>query len=215
MRPLPLPAEILWLIIDEAVRDEGRYWRVKVLCACALTCKAMLPRARFHLYRIITLYYCSRNPSFARTMDECEDLPLMVQHLKIALLHFVSEDDGHFDSPFPPHVVARLSNLQSLDIGRPDFASPMPPAALDFAKLFAAACPSLQELSLTKLDFNPFTDFVDVIWSFPHIRKVTIYDLYWPVATSDGYQTPHNTEAFQQSDHCRSMRLFISQLAVI
>ncbi|KAI0755633.1 hypothetical protein C8Q74DRAFT_1452279 [Fomes fomentarius] len=98
--------------------------------------------------------------------------------------------------PFPPHVVARLSNLQSLEIGRPDFLWPMPPAALDFAKLFAAACPSLQELSLTHLHFNSFADFLDVLWSFPHIRKVSVSYLYWPVSTNDVTTFPTTPRRF-------------------
>ncbi len=115
-------------------------------------------------------------------MSECDDLALMVKHLTVWLADFVVQDDDQFDMPFPSHVVARLSNLLSLKIGgygSTHGSSPMPPAALDFAKLFAAACPSLQELSLTELDFNSFSDFVDVLWSFPHIRKVTISDLFW------------------------------------
>ncbi|KAI0755640.1 hypothetical protein C8Q74DRAFT_1373414 [Fomes fomentarius] len=184
----PLPAEILWLIIDAAFDGLDfvvLHWRAQIACACALTSKAILPRARFHLYRIINLYDRSRLPSFARTMAECDDLPLMVKRLRLDFAQFVSQDDGHFDVPFPPHVVARLSNLQSLEIGRHFKYTPphMPPAALGFAKLFAAACPSLQELSLIQINFNSFADFVDVLWSFPHIRKVTISNLYWPLST--------------------------------
>ncbi|KAI0755638.1 hypothetical protein C8Q74DRAFT_1304769 [Fomes fomentarius] len=200
MRP-QVPADILWLIIDAAVEDlDGQIsgpdvlhrvesyayqCRQRLCVACALTSKAMLPRARFHLYRSITLYYRSRVPLFARTMAECDDLALMVKHLTFWLAEFVAQDDDQFDMPFPSHVVARLSNLQSLEIGGYELThrlSPMPPAALSFAKLFAAACPSLQELSLIQINFNSFADFVDVLWSFTHIRKVTISDLYWPLS---------------------------------
>ncbi len=159
----------------------------------------MLPRARFHLYRSITLYYRSRVPSFARTMAECDGLAFRVKHLTFWLVEFIVQDEEQFDMPFPSYIVARLSNLHSLEIGSYGFTrslSPMPPAALHFAKLFAVACPSLQELSLTKLDFNSFTDFVDVIWSFPHIRKVTISDLYWPVATNDVTRLPTTPKRF-------------------
>ncbi len=199
MNPPEPPAEILWLILDATVEHLDawltsashivirvsylRRYRLRVLCACALTCKAMLARARFHLYSSITLNDRSRVPAFARTMVECDDLALMVKHLTFGIAEFVSQDDYHFEMPFHPHVVAQLSNLQSLEIvGTTDYeTTPMSPAALDFAKLFAAACPSLEELSLTTLDFDFFVDFVGLIWSFPHIQKVTISDLKWPI----------------------------------
>ena len=49
----------------------------------ALTCKAMLVRARSHLYANVTLYNPSQATAFVRTMTECEDLALMVRHLTI------------------------------------------------------------------------------------------------------------------------------------
>ncbi len=203
--PKSPPAEILWLILDAAVEhldaqiisatcactyssmyeievSHLRQERLCVLRACALTCKAMLARARLHLYCSISLCDRSRAPFFARTMAECDDLALMVKHLTFGIAEFVSaKDKGHFDMPFHSHVVAQLSNLQSLEIGGTEDSesTPMPPAALDFAKLFATACPSLEELSLTTLDFDFFVDFVGLVWSFPHIQKVTISDLDW------------------------------------
>ncbi|KAI0755641.1 hypothetical protein C8Q74DRAFT_317343 [Fomes fomentarius] len=204
-----IPADILWLVLDAAVEhldaqifeDAYRFTifharlrgeRLRVPCACALTCKAMLPRARFHLYRSIALYDRSRLPSFARTMAECDDLAFMVKHLTFGLAQFnvSAKDNDHFGVPFPPHVVARLSNLQSLEIGGARNPSPMPPAALDFAKMFAAACPLLLELSLTRLDFDSFADLVGVIWSFPHIQKVTISYLYWRRPTTGVTRLP-------------------------
>ncbi|KAI0755655.1 hypothetical protein C8Q74DRAFT_1441906 [Fomes fomentarius] len=197
------PAEILWLVLDAAVEHLDaqisatdmpyeyevsclRRERLCLLCACALTCKAMLARARFHLYRSIALYDHWRVPSFAHTMVECDDLSLMVKHLTFGLAEFgFAEDNDHFEMPFPPHAVAQLSNLQSLELDGAEDSSPMPPAALDFAKLFAAACTSLEELSLTRLDFDFFVDFVGVVWSFPHIQKVTISYLHWPPRTID------------------------------
>ena len=80
------------------------------------------------------------------------------------------EDDGDddFTIPLPAHVVAQLSNLQSLEIGDIGIRSTrMPPAAQDFARLFAAACPSLERLFLTRIDFDSFAEFVGLVWSFP------------------------------------------------
>lgn len=145
MPPTSPPADILWLVVDAAAEllDELDEWydsdyevflgasphrgRMCVLCACALTCKAMLGRARFHLYGSITLYERSRLSSFARTLAECDDLALMVKHLKIGPAEFVSAADDELDMPFPPHVVARLSNIHSLEIcgGRDSSSMPL------------------------------------------------------------------------------------------
>ena len=83
------PADILWLVLDAAVdlfldwpdvKISGRWsditLRRRMLCACALTCKVMLVRARFHLYANVTLYDPSQATAFVRTMTECEDLAL-------------------------------------------------------------------------------------------------------------------------------------------
>ncbi|KAI0788329.1 hypothetical protein C8Q74DRAFT_1257398 [Fomes fomentarius] len=165
-------SEVEYLYDDPDAFPEASLHRERlcVLCACALTCKAMLRQARFHLYGRITLIERSRVSSFARTLAVYDDLALMVKHLPFGLADFVSrsEDDDRFDMPFPPHVVARLSNLQSLEIGGAEFSSLVPPAALDFAKIsmFAAACPSPGSI------FTPLRTFL----------------------------TPHDTEMLQQSN---------------
>ena len=189
--PLPTnpPAEILWLVVDAVVimieaevsdssRDSWFGNRRRTLYTCSLVCKGMLQRANYHLYNTVILTDSRLAPCFARTMAECDHLALMVEHFGLYISDFLSQKGKRFDTPFPPSVVARLSNLKSLEFNGGYLSESarftvMPPAAVNFAKLFAPSCPSLQDLSFTQLRFTSYTDLVSLVWSFPHIRQVT------------------------------------------
>ncbi|KAI0755672.1 hypothetical protein C8Q74DRAFT_1373439 [Fomes fomentarius] len=133
------PAEILWLILDAGVEHRD----AQIISATDSMYEYQVPRLRRE--RLIALYDRSRVPSFARTMAECDDLALMVKYFTFGLAEFVSaKDNGHFDMPISPHVVAQLSNLQSLEIGGAKISSPMPPVALDFANCSPRPAPHLR-----------------------------------------------------------------------
>ena len=182
------PADILWLIVDALVADIdfnlnspkarafswSRRW---AMCNCALVCKGMSHRANYHLYSAVILTEPRQFSSFARTMAERGDLALMVKHLTLETRAFLSEEEKRFDVPLPPPVIARLSSLQSLELDGGSELPVMPPAALDYVKLFAKGSSVLEDLSLTDFWFSSYADFVGLVWSFPHIRQVTINGL--------------------------------------
>ena len=185
----PPPTDILWLVVDSVVEpeyhllpkfdDQARVRRA-TLHACALVCKGMLQRAMYHLYNDIPLYDHWRASLFARTMAERCELAPLVRHLSLGLGQCLSEEEDDFRMPLPSDVVVLLSNLYSLTLDGESEWPGMRPEALDFAKLFAASCPSLDKLVLTRLEFESFVDFVGLVWSFPRIRHLAMSRVFIP-----------------------------------
>ena len=101
----------------------------------------------------------------------------MVKHLTLKTRAFLSEEEKRFDVPLTPPVIARLSSLKSLELDGGRELPVMPPAALDYVKLFAKGSSVLEDLSLTDFWFSSYADFVGLVWSFPHIRQLTINGL--------------------------------------
>jgi len=78
-----LPTETCEHIIDFCAYDSWLYCRPQTLRACALTCRAWLPRSRFHLYRGISLCNASHYHNFLSTVKANPLLSTFVHELDL------------------------------------------------------------------------------------------------------------------------------------
>ncbi|EMD34639.1 hypothetical protein CERSUDRAFT_125227 [Gelatoporia subvermispora B] len=78
-----LPQELWDQFIDEAARNDGKLCNRAELLSYALVCRAWLPRARFHLFRVVPLNNAENVHLLADTIRASPALGLLVQHLML------------------------------------------------------------------------------------------------------------------------------------
>lgn len=151
--PLPIPLELVELVID-SVRDD-----VHALAACALASRAFLPRARFHIWREITVPVESDQPhvrmqALLEILDTNSDIAPLVQSLTLQgvlepqprnrVQEYWDDPDGTM------RLWENLPNLRVLKLAHLSFNN-----GLHQLIPFAYSLPNLEEVALIGFDAAP------------------------------------------------------------
>jgi len=186
-----LPIEVCEAIIDALVnynygRRRGEREECATLRACALTCRAWLPRSLISLYHTIILNGDERTRNAVKCLRERGDsLAIDVRVIRITTLTPKEKEDGSPPPSSPCHlvpyllsglprvirsvetvVIYRLSNEPSL--GRPTNGS----------DIFLRSCgyfQSVQTLRLSNLTVDTFSYFARFITCFRALRHLNLY----------------------------------------
>lgn len=186
--PAPcLPIEVSELIIDacasrHCINSVSGDWSEDggtSLLACALTCKAWLPRSLFHLYRGVTLYGDDRTRSMVEKLKKTPHLVCLITTLR----HIIpSDNNSHQDTcHLVPRYLAKLSqtplNLQVVEIlsaassPRPQLGSTTHDTFLRSYSIFR----SVETLRLGGITFESFSYFARLVLCFPRLRHLTLH----------------------------------------
>ncbi|TBU48207.1 hypothetical protein BD309DRAFT_349032 [Dichomitus squalens] len=166
-----LPFELSDYIIDFLHND------AKALKACALTCQAWVPAARFHLFRTIVLKTANSTTAFRRLLDKSPSLGLYVRELtaeKLADTVAVPVTEQPTHEPVQhtlPLAFAHIPSLQTLSLSHLDLK-----CLVDIRGLAHA---SVSTLTLSYCQFTELADVVDLVSSFPRLVSLSMSGLTW------------------------------------
>ena len=178
-----IPEDILHLIVD-AIAEWGSSHSKRTLVACALASPVLRHPAQSHLYHDVTLSRRRQCALFARTIDSSPELAALVCRIR-----FSEISASWTDSPLPPHVVGRLTNLRRAafratvrGLGGAEEAAQIKPTSsqtVSFVKQFAVHSPALKQLELDIFIFKTFAELVRLIWSFPGVETLALRGCSW------------------------------------
>ncbi|PIL25441.1 hypothetical protein GSI_13331 [Ganoderma sinense ZZ0214-1] len=154
---LPIPAELVEHAIDSLHND------VHALAACALASRALLPRARFHIWRKVTLLVDgdplhARIQGLLKILDTSPDIAHIVQSLTLNGTGVASSEarnriHDYWDDPEGAMLLwEKLPNLRILKFVLLSFHN-----GLYQLIPFACSLPNLEELALIGFDAAPKT----------------------------------------------------------
>ena len=102
-----LPLELLESIVDESSDD------IRSLQVLVLTCRALLPRSRSHLFIRIVISTKAQVDSIGDFLDGRTWLGRLVRYIRICQ---TTGDDHHFLSIFPSILFSRLPKIIGLEL---------------------------------------------------------------------------------------------------
>ncbi|KAI0926564.1 hypothetical protein AcW1_002478 [Taiwanofungus camphoratus] len=164
------PTEIYERIIDFLWSDR------RSLLACALTCRAWLPRSRYILFYCTELWNSDQIRRFCSLVDASPYLAYLVRELNICpypLAQF------KLFEVFPSALAGKLLSVESLRIGgahRPKLH--LYPISQHFATLMSQFT-SVSTLTLGNMEFSSVTDFGRLVCSLPCLSNLTCGMLSW------------------------------------
>ncbi|KAF9807462.1 hypothetical protein IEO21_08210 [Rhodonia placenta] len=170
------PIEVFEHIIDNCCIDEACHWcrrcyiqeDQKTLLACALTCKAWLPRSRFQLLRRVTLFK-SQMVKLTRLLNAHPDMANWVQHLAV----YIPGDADHTRHTWNADALIMLARrmpmlkclvFEGAYIYTPRFNRRSTMCLLEF--------PAITSLSLSHVFLPSVTDLGRLILSIPALRTL-------------------------------------------
>ncbi|KAI1788037.1 hypothetical protein LXA43DRAFT_1026890 [Ganoderma leucocontextum] len=212
--PVPLlpDIDILLLIVDAVGEsDHSISTRNSQLCALALTCRSLRRRSQALLFNSPYLYNLHKYATFSRALDDSPELSHLVRNIT---LDVSNNKDRDADMPLPPYLVARLTNLESVDFRadwHPMWPIPTPHRVLSFIKLFGVLGPTLTRLTLVGFECEGFDELVRLVWSFPYITSLTLGCFMWsePSHGSDHHSLPAVERYPRRAPHLTSLTLYL------
>ncbi len=186
-----LPIEVEERIIAHIGGDVGPDH--ETLAACALTCRAWVPRSRRYLFDRISIFDASRLSGLSS---------LHVSHPVSDSVHQLWGLEALDQTPFNhliPHLLAtRFPQIEHLQLGqRPsNCSSPFvsSPSAIPKERLFPyhqsllAHLPHFRNISRFNLDHYHFASVSDVrriVGTFPALSRLTLQDITWDPRTAN------------------------------
>lgn len=152
-----LPPELTDLVIDFLHVDD------RSLRACALTCRAWLSRARYHLWNTVSLDYMSEtSPDLAFFLH-------MVQHSSVGA--FIRQlEIRHLDAGTVSTILLKARKLSNLTLLRVDTR------CLLRAMNHDVISTSLTTLLLCRLEFGSVSAWTRFFHAFPNLSDLTVLD---------------------------------------
>ncbi|KAI1788048.1 hypothetical protein LXA43DRAFT_1026955 [Ganoderma leucocontextum] len=165
-----LPPDVLLLIV-EAVGESDHSIRTRnsQLCALALTCRSLRSRSQALLFKSPFLYDWHKYAPFSRALEDSPELSRLVRSITLA----VRNNDE--DMPLPPHIVARLTNLESADFNG-DWD---PFNSGTFSQAVRRSQPNAHQVTFVGFKCQNFAELVRLVWSFPHITSLLLGSFMW------------------------------------
>ena len=164
--------EVLEAILDQAGDD------TESLRCLSLTCSTLLPRARHHLFRNLTIRTMQKLESSVDFLESHPWIRLFIKKVTLSVdLHY---DYSHRTVPLlavvPVHLLSQLPNLRSWRMGIDVFVVrnlvhlSLHRCTLSRYKRFAG---HVHDLELFSIAFDDVSDFVGLVSSFTGIRTIT------------------------------------------
>lgn len=201
--------EVLELVIDSVqdlwYTDTGYRDLYVIWKACALTCRAMVPRSQFWLFRDTVLW---TNAQAVKYTEILRGNPAVGRHVRILTLSGAGDDEPKDSQEFTwlswlPLVFAPLmKNLQELNLDANIFWNCHPglPAALTTFK-------SIRKLTLSYIPFSTFGHSTRFVRAFPNLRHLDFNGISWK---PNRLGSPHLPTGSQH--HSRRKPLLLSHL---
>jgi len=181
--PPLFPIEIIERIIDMArqlqygdkvvnFREVYAIWKT-----CALTCRAMVPRSQYWLFRWIEVASQLQAENLMRVLREN---PRVAGYARSLSIQYRAPSEGEvrpnctWVSWIPQVLAPRMTNLQSLHLGGDVVSSSHP----DFLKGLAAF-KSIRTLQLENVQFSTFGHCVRLIRVLPHLEHLALKYVSW------------------------------------
>ena len=169
------PIEVFDSVIDEASDNPAS------LRLLSRTCRAFLPRSRYHLFSCIVIRSVERMESSSELLDACPWLPPLVR--KVILSVQVPQDNNipnlRLLDVVPVHLLSRLPNLRVWRMGMREYsyshAANGPWLSLHRSALWRyqkyGGC--IRNLELTGVIMEDVSDFMGLLSAFTGIRSLT------------------------------------------
>lgn len=163
MSSIRLPVEVWEIVIDFACSDDN-YRRYDTLRACALTCRAWLPRSRVNLFRRVRF----RRPNQVnRLLHLISDYPVLADN--VLELH-VTPAETHKHGWFPfanAPLVQKLKNVRKLRLSEVQWNA-LPPTYYTFIGKYAR----VSSMELANVVFHSARDFLHLLWALPALERL-------------------------------------------
>ncbi|TFK80055.1 hypothetical protein K466DRAFT_605658 [Polyporus arcularius HHB13444] len=166
--PANIPVEVSEHVIDMLWDDKD------TLRACALTCRAWVPRSRLYLFRSITLRERPTVYALADLLDTDESIQHLIQTVGVKL-------DKHtllLDSFFAV-LGRRLPRLHELSFTGRSLGRPFFPHITRRTCLLASFTTSIASLSLQSVILRSFNDLARLLCTLRHLRHLNLNHTTW------------------------------------
>ncbi|RDX52037.1 hypothetical protein OH76DRAFT_238556 [Lentinus brumalis] len=179
----PVPFELSDYIIDFLHTEP------KALAACALTCRAWTPAARFHQFHSVILQNRDYVTPFQRLLHTSPDVGWYVRQLTVAKFVDVAKATPGPAPQFPtavelalPQIFMQIPSLRTLSLSHVDLNC--------ISDLTGLRHPSVAALTLSYCQFNEFADIPALVACFPHLTDLALAGLTWREETRPCALTP-------------------------
>ncbi|PIL33792.1 hypothetical protein GSI_04417 [Ganoderma sinense ZZ0214-1] len=169
-----LPVEVYESVVDQASDNAASLHHL------SLTCTALLPRARHHLFSSIAIQTMEQMQASRDFLDAHPWLPPLVHKiaLSISVSKSCSERNVHLLDVVPIHLLIRLPNLRAWSMGNNGFSfsgTAMPSLSLQRSVLqsYRSYGHSIHTLELSLVHFDAISDFTGLVSAFTGIRTLT------------------------------------------
>jgi len=162
------PVEIYERIIDRIpyhdLRDspidfQDVSFEYALLCACALTCRAWVPRSRVNLYRSISI------KDSATVKSLCASLNLRPQNGNFVQL--VQVRNGTALSQIALHFPRRMKNIQVMEFVKLELTKIHPTLFFNLSKF-----KSITQLGFKDVAFDGFSEYTKFVTAFPNVTRL-------------------------------------------
>ncbi|KAF9813680.1 hypothetical protein IEO21_05451 [Rhodonia placenta] len=161
-----LPIELFELIIDFCRYDRP------TLRACALTCRAWLPRSRYNMFHDVVLHSMKQLGYFSGLVAAEPRFGALVKSLHVAPYR----GHGEAYATFPFVLGDKLSRLEHLSIDlRRDFY----PCVHDNFLASLSCFSTVTSLALRRVQFPSFHDFALLLAAFPKLAHLHCWQVGW------------------------------------
>ena len=170
-----LPIETLEGVIDQARDDTATLHHLSV------TCRAFLPRVRYHLFSYMLIQTVQQTESFRDFLDSCPWVLPLVQN--ISLSTFLSIDNAtpniRLLDVVPAHLLSRLPNLRTWNMElRGSKSGPETVTASLSLNRLTLSCyqrygSGIRNLELASIPFQDVSDFIGLVSAFTCLESLT------------------------------------------
>jgi len=192
-----LPIEVIERAIDlvedlpyeyDGLNDQDLYsiWK-----ACALTCRAMVPRSQYWLFQKVILRKQSQGRSFMEILRRNPQVAKHTRMLTISRDRDRDDDLGRkstWTSCISLLLAPKMTNLEELHLRGDIFSDSHPDLAMGLT-----AFKSISTLSLYGIELSTFGHCARFIRAFPHLKQVSLMYLAWkpaPLSPSNPLRLP-------------------------
>ena len=153
---------------------------VQALRSCSLTCRAWLPRSRFHLLYAIRIYDRKQLDALYDTFERYPQRRLLVHSVTTAPKR-LKGDPGPVIEVFPLALLSQSPNLRCWKIDQTTTKVVKQREMLSFhpTTFTRLRCSSIDELHLTSLRFKSDTELLRLVLALPLLRKLLCDDLHF------------------------------------
>jgi len=171
------PTEVFEQIID-CFRDTwiGDNRSRSALLACALTCKAWLPRCRFNLVQTVDLWEQRDIYGFLRFLRAHPFLASSVKRVRLTAQYETRKKSTQHVAVFPLMLARKLTALDHLRVSTVSFRATVVDPAFYWS---LSEFPSITVLTLFDVDFSSVLQFARLISAIPSLTSLDCWGIEW------------------------------------